>query len=165
MIVPASVNYIGNNVFAYSSLDSVTFLNDNVSIGYYAFNGYYAKHEFFTNCYLEVNDYLTGDEVFPTVKGRKGSSAELFVDTKPFMQFMAGTDLKNPGDVNKDESVSLTDLVTLARITADWQNVTYDPAASDINGDGEINLEDVTYFAKCLANWKHYSPFELTFNS
>lgn len=165
LIVPASVNYIGNNAFAYSSLDSVTFLNDNVSIGYYAFNGYYAKHEFFTNCYLEVDDYLTGDEVFPTVKGRKGSSAELFVDTKPFMQFMAGTDLKKPGDVNADANVSLTDLVTLARINAGWENVIYDPAASDINGDGKTDLEDITYLAKCLANWQYYSPCELTFNS
>lgn len=165
LIVPASVNYIRNNAFAYSSLDSVTFLNDNVRIDYYAFNGYYAQHEYFTNCHLMVDYYLTGDEYLPTVKGRKNSAAEDFANMNGFIQFTAGTDLKKPGDVNADANVSLTDLVTLARINAGWENVTYDPAARDINGDGKTDLEDITYLAKCLANWQYYSPCDLTFNN
>ena len=62
------------------------------------------------------------------------------------------------GDINSDAKVNLKDLVVLARLAADWENISYNRNALDVNGDNKFNLEDVNYLARHLAGWKDYNP-------
>lgn len=64
------------------------------------------------------------------------------------------TDLKY--DINGDSRVTLTDVVVLARVIAQWSNPGYyDANKTDVNEDGKINIKDVVMLAQLTAEWKN----------
>ena len=56
------------------------------------------------------------------------------------------------GDVNNDGDSSLTDVVSLAQVVANW-DVVYNDSAVDTDGSGVVDLQDVTLLAQHLAEW------------
>lgn len=64
-----------------------------------------------------------------------------------------------PGDVNKDNSVSIKDLTTTAKYISDGCvtdpdgfNVTLNDVAGDVNADGSISIKDLTTMAKYISD-------------
>ena len=62
-----------------------------------------------------------------------------------------------PGNIDGDDnnSVDLSDLITLAQYVAGWEGILVDTKALDVNADSLVNLEDVTYLSKYLAGWSN----------
>ena len=57
------------------------------------------------------------------------------------------------GDINNDDTVTLTDVVTLAQYVAEW-DVVCNEKALDVNGDGDVTLTDVVHLAQYVAEWE-----------
>ena len=55
-----------------------------------------------------------------------------------------------PGDVNRDGSVDLRDVVLLQRMLANW-NVSADKTNADVNADASVDLRDAVLIARHLA--------------
>ena len=66
-----------------------------------------------------------------------------------------------PGDVDRDGSVDLRDVVLLRRALARW-NVTADAINANVNGDGSVDLKDAVTITRCLAGgWDAVLQFSL----
>lgn len=60
------------------------------------------------------------------------------------------------GDVNGDGSVTMADVVYLARYVGNWGGYSTTKEAADVNGDGNISMADVVYLARHIGNWSGY---------
>ena len=63
----------------------------------------------------------------------------------------------NPGDLNKNGVVDLTDLVALRRYLASWADYneeTLNLAAGDLNDDGKVDMRDAVQLSRKLAGWQ-----------
>ena len=61
--------------------------------------------------------------------------------------------LYTPGDINDDEEIDLTDVVTLSQVVAKWQGINHNVAALDVNSDGGITLQDIVHLSQFVAGW------------
>ena len=100
---------------------------------------------------IDNSDEYNEKTPFPFIRCRKGSAAEndakaLGVEHTTFME-------NTPGDINNDYFVNLADLVTLARVVADWE-VEHNAAVTDVNGDGVLDTFDLVHLARYNAGWE-----------
>ena len=57
------------------------------------------------------------------------------------------------GDANGDGKVTISDVSSLLKYIAKWDNVPLDPASIDPNADSKVNLADVSLLLKYIAKW------------
>lgn len=71
-----------------------------------------------------------------------------------YPKYIAPTGIR--GDVNGDNELSLTDVVTLARYIAGWRGIKLvkEELNADRSEDSAVELSDVVYLARMVAGWK-----------
>ena len=85
-----------------------------------------------------------------TIVGEKGSEAERYAKDNGFAFREKGSYIL--GDANGDGSVTVSDVTTVQRHTAELEFLTGDRfAAADVNKDGVVNVDDATLIQKYIA--------------
>ncbi|MBQ8005146.1 MAG: hypothetical protein IJ303_02405, partial [Clostridia bacterium] len=57
------------------------------------------------------------------------------------------------GDVSGDHRINTRDVVLVAQLVAEWENISLYSSAADCNGDGIINTRDIVLLAQYIAGW------------
>jgi len=80
-------------------------------------------------------------------------NGKLVFTTDHFSLYSVEEVIYTPGDINDDDTVDLTDVVTLAQVVAKW-DTKHNERATDVNGDGNLDLTDVVHLSQYTAQWK-----------
>lgn len=138
IIIPPSVTQIGNSAFRESEhIKSVTF-SKNLKL---------LSPMVFDNCSSIADVYFYGSKFNKTAISGLGryDYNDTLVNAEWHYIYVSG-------DVNNDGDSSLTDVVSLAQVVANW-DVVYNDSAVDTDGSGVVDLQDVTLLAQHLAEW------------
>ena len=165
-VLPDSIRVIGESAFAYCSsiknivipekvdfIDDFTFrdcVNLQSIVIPEAMSG---VAEFaFTGCSKLKDVYFCGykeDSHFPI---QEGNSYFTSYHAQWHYNIVLNNDYLS-GDIDDSGSVDVRDLVDLAKVIADWEDVSINILAVDVNNDDAFDFQDVTHFARYLAGW------------
>lgn len=154
--LPPTINHIGCYAFYNTRIPYVTFFNEEVEIGDYAF-GYVTDTVTGEPKKLDTSSYFY-DYVVAVIAGFKGSTAQAYAD-KYGLQF---NQLPRYGDANLDGKVDVTDATLIQMHIAEL--VTLEGEAlnnADVNDYGGVDIADVTLVQNVIAEVVEYiSLFE-----
>ena len=147
--IPNSVTSIGYAAFRFCyGLTSVAIPNSVTSIGGNVFRGcnglkdIYCKIKDPSKVSLDVYAFYESPKqscVLHVIRGTK----ELFQNAEQWRDFLnIVDDLDEPGDVNVDGRVNVSDVTALINMILGV--IPKDESCADINGDGKVNVSDIT---------------------
>ena len=134
------VKTVGKRAFTRTALTEVTIPGSVGYIGENAFGYTYNDSDYY-NTY-KVSGF--------TVKGVKGSSAEMYAKENHFMFVEIANALL--GDADTDGDVTILDATAIQRTLAELPTQAYDAKAADADEDGEVTILDATAIQRHLAD-------------
>ena len=135
-----------------SGLKSITISNSVTTIGEYAFNDC-ERIASITSMITEpfdINDNVFMSAIYATatLKVPFGSKAK-YQAAGGWKDFVNIVEL---GDVNGDNTISITDAVAILDFLSDQEPENFNVAVADMDGDGEITVSDAIFILNMILN-------------
>ena len=141
--IPNSVTNIGDDAFhGCSGLKSITFGESVNSIGKYAL---WVFSSTLSNITCLATTPPNADSktfaMYTATLHVPAGSIEAYETTSPWSNFTNIVGINEPGDVNGDGGINISDVTSLIDLLLSGGEIS---AGADVNGDGQVNISDVT---------------------
>jgi len=142
LVIPSTISLINKYAFyRCSSLTDIIIPNSVTSIGDYAF--YNCSNVANITC-LATTPPLAQSNSFSNYSATLHvpvGSIEAYQTTSPWSNFTNIVGINEPGDVNGDGGINISDVTALIDLLLSGGEIS---AGADVNGDGQVNISDVT---------------------
>ena len=150
LVIPNTISSINNYAFRNcSSLTDIVIPNSVTTIGDYTF--YNCSNVTNITC-LATTPPLAQSNSFSNYSVTLNvpiSSLEAYQTTAPWSNFTNIVGINEPGDVNGDGGIDISDVTSLIDLLLTGGEI---PVGADVNGDGHVDISDVTALIDRLLN-------------